>query len=247
MGKSSRKERRNQERTKSKPTARPLKPYAVWDLPTRLTHWSILILFTVQILSAESTLLPNVVHLWGGYLLLLAILFRLVWGFVGSESARIGKLLPRPQAVRAYLPELLSRHPTRYPGHNPVGALSSAALLLLLLASALTGLFVETWGEIRGPLAERVARTTALHLSDWHELLRWPLYFLASVHVFAVLLYLFAKRENRISPMLGHGRIKLAANPGLDQVSARRARRAIPVLLVCCCLVLALIFFGPIV
>ncbi len=220
-----------------------MKPYPVWDMPTRISHWSILVLFAIQIVSAETSLLPTWIHLWGGYLLLLALSFRLVWGLVGSESARLGKLVPSPRAIRAYLPDLFSRQPTRYPGHNPIGALSSFLLLLLLLLSGLTGLFIETWAEYRGPLAERVDRSTTILMADWHGLLRWPLYVLAGLHVVAVVFYLIGKREDRIGPMLGHGRVELAADPDLRQVSAWRA---IPVLLACATFFLALILLGPI-
>ncbi|MFU8832941.1 MAG: cytochrome b/b6 domain-containing protein [Wenzhouxiangella sp.] len=220
-----------------------LKPYPIWDLATRVSHWSILVLFVIQIVSAETSLMPTWIHLWGGYLLLLAVSFRLVWGLVGSESARLGKLVPSPRAIRAYLPNLFTRHPTRYPGHNPVGAFSSLLLLLLLLLSGVTGLFIETWAEVRGPLAERVDRPTAILMADWHGLLRWPLYVLAGLHVIAVVSYLIGKREDRIGPMLGHGRIALAADPALRQVSTWRA---LPVLLACATFLLVLILFGPI-
>ncbi len=87
-------------------TTDEMKPYPIWDLPTRISHWSILVLFTIQLVSAETSLLPTWIHMWGGYLLLLAVSFRLVWGLVGSESARLGKLVPSPWAIRAYLPDL---------------------------------------------------------------------------------------------------------------------------------------------
>ncbi len=116
-------------------------------------------------------------------------------------------------------------------------------LLLLLLVSGLNGLFIETWAEYRGPLAERVGRSTAILMADWHGLLRWPLYVLASLHVVAVVSYLIGKREDRIGPMLRHGRIALAADPALRQVSTWRA---IPVLLACATFLGALILLGPI-
>jgi cytochrome b len=242
MSNTKRRSRRSQER-RTQTATHDMKPYPVWDLPTRASHWSILVLFAIQVLSAETDLMASWIHLWGGYLLLVAVSFRLAWGLVGSESARLGNLLPSPQAIRAYLPDLFTRRPTRYPGHNPIGALSSLLLLLLLLLSGVTGLFIETWAEYRGPLAERVDRPTAILIADLHGLLRWPLYVLASLHVIAVVLYLAGKREDRISPMLVHGRIDLATDPDLRQVSAWRA---LAVLLLCCTLVLALILFGPI-
>ncbi len=215
----------------------------VWDLPTRASHWAIIILFLVQILSSQFSLLTSSWHLWAGYLLLMVLLFRFGWGLVGSQSARFAPMIGDLRQLPAYLPILFSTRPTRWPGHNPVGTLSSLLLLFLLLVSSVSGLFIESWAEVRGPLAERVGRGTSLFMGDLHGLVRWPLYLLVVIHILAVLSYLVFKREDRITPIFAHGRI-LVRQP--RDTTLQSNWRAALVLMACIALVLAIVFLGPI-
>lgn len=217
-------------------------PYPVWDLPVRVSHWAIMLLFTWQFLSGHFGWLPRI-HLWAGYLLLVVLAFRLVWGFVGSESARFGSMLKSMRALVAGLADLSRPSPGYSAGHNPVGAISVLLMLSLLVLQSLTGLFVETWGELRGPLAERIGRDTALWLADVHSLMRWPLLLLVTVHVAAAFWHLGWKRENRIGPMLTDGRLRLPADPHLRTT---RIAPALLVLLACALVVASIVVFGPI-
>lgn len=167
------------------------------------------VLFTAQFLSGQLDVIPGTIHLLNGYLLLTVVLFRIQWGIWGSQEARFAHMLAGPRAIIGYLPRLFSRTPTRWPGHNPVGAISAVLILALLLGQCITGLFVETWGEMRGPLAERVSRDTAIVLTDLHELMRWLLLGFVILHVSAVLFYYLVKREDRITPIFVHGRLEL--------------------------------------
>lgn len=187
----------------------------MWDPHVRWSHFLITLLFSWQFLSGQFGLGPGWLHLWAGYALLVVVVFRICWGLVGSDSARFSRMLPAPRTLAAYLPRLFSRQPSHWPGHNPVGALSAILLLGLLLLQSVTGLFVETWGELRGPLAERVDRGTVVWMNDLHDLLRWPLFALVTIHLVAVLAYWLVKKENRIGPMFGSGRIALPSDPGL--------------------------------
>lgn len=217
--------------------------FPVWDPHLRAAHTLISLLFAGQFLSGQFGLGPGWLHLWMGYALLVVLLFRLAWGFAGSQSARFSQFMPSPQQFLAYVATLFSRRPGHWPGHNPVGALSTVLLLGLLLAQSLTGLFVETWGEWRGPLAERVSRDTVRWMTDWHDLLRWPLLILVSIHILAVLAYLLIKRENRITPIFGSGRIALPEAPTLYFASHHRA--AI-IWLLSLLIVLGIALLGPI-
>ncbi|MDT8409267.1 MAG: cytochrome b/b6 domain-containing protein [Wenzhouxiangellaceae bacterium] len=197
--------------------------YRVWDLPTRISHFLIAGLFVLLFVTGQFDWLPSVVHLWAGYLLLAVLLFRIHWGFFGAESARFSGFLAGPRAWMAYLPALLSRRPTLWAGHNPVGGLFVVTVLVLLLALCVTGLFFESWGEVRGPLAERVSRKLAIGLSDLHDVLRWPVLGLVIVHVAATLGYRMFKSEDRIGPVFGDGRLELDKPPSLRFVPAARA------------------------
>jgi cytochrome b len=242
VARSSRKARQSR---KSAPPTLPPAParFRVWDLPTRLSHGLITLLFLVLMLGGQYGYGPGWLHLWAGYLLLIVVLWRIGWGLVGSDSARFSRILPGPRALINYLPVLFSRQRSDHAGHNPVGALSTMLLLALLLIQCITGLFYESWGELRGPLAERVSRGTVLLMNDLHDLLRWPLYLVISIHVLAVLAYLVFKREDRIRPMFSHGQLPAASDPKLAQ---RGPYRALVVLLICALPVLMIAWLGPI-
>lgn len=217
--------------------------YPVWDLPTRLSHLLITVLFVLLFAGGHFGLGPGWLHLWAGYLLLVIVLFRIGWGLTGSESARFGHMLPGPRRLMAYLPVLFSRQRSDHAGHNPVGALSTVLILGLLLAQSITGLFHESWGELRGPLAERVSRSTVILMSDLHGLLRWPLLLVITIHIVAVLGYLLFKREDRITPIFAHGRLPVASDPELKMQGMIRAAF---VLLASLLPVALIIWLGPI-
>lgn len=214
----------------------------IWDGAVRACHWALIVLFCWLFLSGHFGWLPSL-HLWAGYLFLAVLLFRVEWGLCGSESARFARMLRLLPRFGGALRDLGRRRPGHWPGHNPVGAVSVLLMLILLLAVSITGLFVESWGEVRGPLAERVERSTALWMSDLHGLLRWPALVLIVVHVAAALHHLLWKHENRIGAILLHGRLELPTDNRL-----RRARPATALLaLVAAAMAIALVvWLGPI-
>ncbi|MGY6586859.1 MAG: cytochrome b/b6 domain-containing protein [Wenzhouxiangella sp.] len=217
--------------------------YRVWDAHLRASHSLITGLFAWQFLSGQYGIGPGWLHLWLGYALLVVVLFRIGWGFIGSDTARFGPMLPSPRALIDYLPKLFSRQPSLWPGHNPVGALSTVVLLGGLLLMSLTGLFVETWGELRGPLADRVSGSTQLWMNDLHDLLRWPLLTLVLLHLIAVFGYWIFKNEDRVRPIFTGGHVALPDDPALKFQGGPRAWL---LWLASITLVAAIAFFGPI-
>lgn len=226
----------------SKPEEEPLQLRHVWDLPVRFSHWTIMVLFAWQFLTGHFGWLPDL-HVWTGYLLLAALLFRVLWGLAGSDSARFGPMLSSLREFGSALADLARRRPGYRAGHNPVGAVSVLLMLGLLLAQSITGLFVETWGDVRGPLAERIDRGTALWMADVHSLLRWPLLALVLIHVGAGFWHLLWKRENRIGAIMLHGRLKLPGTPELRPGTNTRAIAALAISLI---VVACVAMFGPI-
>lgn len=200
-----------------------LKPVRIWDLPTRLCHWALVLLLAGQWASGQFGLLPIASHLWLGYALLVVVVFRILWGFVGSDSARFAYFLRGPGAVRAYLGGLGSTQATHWSGHNPVGGWSTVLILALVLVQAVTGLYAERWGVLAGPLVETVSRGTVRSLTDLHGLLHWVLLSVVAVHVAAALYYRVRKGEDRIGPIFGSGRIALPQAPVLRFAGPLRA------------------------
>ena len=187
-----------------------LQTVKVWDLPTRLFHWTLVALMIAQWLTAENSSTMDY-HLWGGYAVLTLILFRLIWGFVGSDTVRFRDFVRGPAAAIDYAKALLRGETPLYLGHNPLGAWSIVAMLVLLLVQAGTGLFANDDILIEGPLYGWVSKSTSDWLTAIHKFNFNLLLLVIAVHIAAVLFYLLVKRENLVHPMLS-GRKHLPAN-----------------------------------
>ena len=176
----------------------------VWDWPVRLTHWLFVFCIVVSWWSAEQHEMEW--HRYSGYALLGLLIFRIYWGFAGSSSARFSHFLRGPGGIMAYLRE--SRESHRDAGHNPLGGWSVAAMLALMLAQVLIGLFVsDVDGLESGPLSHLVSFETSRTLAGIHELVFNVILTLVGLHVAAILFYLLVKRDNLIVAMLtGHRR-----------------------------------------
>jgi cytochrome b len=147
-------------------------------------------------------------HRYSGYALLGVLCFRIYWGVFGSSTARFANFIRGPRAVFAYLrpTPVTNQPPTVQPGHNPLGALSVIALLALLFAQVLLGLFaVDVDGIESGPLSFYVSFDTGRACAELHEELFDVLVWFIALHVLAVLFYQFYKRQNLIGGML-HGK-----------------------------------------
>jgi cytochrome b len=185
----------------------------LWDGPTRIVHWALVVLIAFAWWAAENDKMDW--HRWSGYAVLGLLAFRLIWGFAGSASARFASFVRGPAATLAYLKTLPHRHHADVPGHNPLGALSVLALLAVLAAQVVTGLFAVDVDAIEaGPLSDRVSFDTGRLLAKWHHWSFTALEALVVLHLAAVAFYLIYKRSNLIGPMVT-GRRRFAADPGL--------------------------------
>jgi len=137
-----------------------------------------------------------------GLLILGLLVFRLVWGFVGSTYSRFAQFAPTPTRIIAYW-----RGNLHVVGHNPLGALSVFAMLLALLLQALLGLFSNDDIAFTAPLYELVDHDWSNWLSGWHHRLANVMYALLLLHVAAIAYYASIKKKNLLPPML-HGRIE---------------------------------------
>ena len=185
----------------------------VWDLPTRLFHWSLAALVTFSIVTAKLGGLWLDWHMRSGYAILALLVFRLLWGVAGSRHARLVHFVRGPRIVLAYLQ---GRHPHDGAGHNPLGALSVVAILAVLLAQAATGLFANDGSFTEGPLAKLVSRATGELLSSIHRWGELAIYALIALHLAAVLFYLLVRRDNLIGPMISGDRRGIDAHPARD-------------------------------
>jgi cytochrome b len=177
-------------------------PIKVWDLPVRLFHWTIVLLLGLSWISAE--LLWMQIHLMLGYTTLAALLFRLVWGFVGSDTARFSSFLRNPLEGLQHLRHLNRREPDTQIGHNAAGGWMVLVLLLLLAVQVGTGLFANTFEDldINGPLATYVARRTSNRLTAVHAFNFNLILAAVGLHIAAITAYALLKGQNLLRPMI---------------------------------------------
>jgi cytochrome b len=183
-------------------TENPVKSVPVWDLPTRLFHWLLVIFVIISFVTGNIGGNAMQYHEWSGFAILALLLFRLVWGFVGGRESRFVTFVYGPSAVTSYARILLSRSSVVYLGHNPLGGWSIIALLFTLLVQAATGLFANDDIVTEGPLFDWVGKATSNWLTWVHKLNQQVIITLVSVHVLAVLFYFFYKRQNLVLPMI---------------------------------------------
>lgn len=177
----------------------------VWDPAVRLFHWSLLILVVT---SVTTGLIGGNAMNWherSGIAILVLLLFRWGWGFVGSSTARFNDFLTGPRRVMEFIGVVLRNRPADVAGHNPLGGWMVLLLMLSLTLQAATGLFADDDIFTSGPLAHLVSGSTTALLTSIHDTNAWVLITLASVHVAAVLFHLLVRRENLVPAML-HGR-----------------------------------------
>lgn len=142
-------------------------------------------------------------HVWNGYALLVAIVFRVLWGFFGGSTARFSHFL-RPRQVFPYLASTVRRSGTRYLGHNPPGGLWIVAILVACGAQGVLGLYSadEDRRVIEGPLAETVSKGAVDAATNWHVLGYEVILWLAGLHLLAITFYETVKRARLVPAMI---------------------------------------------
>jgi cytochrome b len=174
----------------------------VWDLPTRLFHWLLVALVASSFATGKlgGNWMPY--HERCGEAILALLLFRLVWGFVGSTASCFRTFLVGPAAVMQYARTLFRREPDHRLSHNPLGGWSVAAMLMVLLIQAATGLFANDDIVTEGPLYKWVSKAASDRLTSIHHLNHDLILLLVTLHIAAVLFHLVYKKENLIRPMI---------------------------------------------
>jgi cytochrome b len=172
----------------------------VWDAPLRLFHWLIVAL----VAAAYATWRLNWMqwHGWIGDLVLALVLFRLFWGFSGSETARFSHFLASPRVVFEHLKYVFLREPDRQVGHNPAGGWMVVLLLALLLAETLTGIYVANDVADVGPLTGIVPAAAANAIDAAHAILWNVLLAAIAAHVLAIAGYAAVKGQDLVLPLI---------------------------------------------
>jgi cytochrome b len=214
----------------------------VWDLPTRLFHWTLAALVVFSVVTANIGGNWIQWHFYSGYAILTLIAFRLVWGFAGGRYARFSSFLFGPSAILAALRN--SPGAPRTLGHNPLGSLSVFALLASVGLQAAIGLFANDDIASEGPLAKFVSNALSDRLTSLHHLNANIIYALVALHLLAILFYLLRRRENLVRPMLTGDKPVGDATMASRDDTALRVRAAI-VLCLCAAAVWLLVGYLP--
>ena len=169
----------------------------VWDLPTRLFHWLLAVLVVAAYITAHIG--GSLIEWHGrvGIAITGLLVFRLVWGVIGSTYARFADFVPGPAHLWAHL-----RGHWSGLGHNPLGALSVLALLGVMLYQAVTGLFSNDEIAFSGPLRDLVSSATSDQLSGLHRQNYWVIIVFVALHVGAVMFYALVKKDDLVKPMI---------------------------------------------
>jgi cytochrome b len=178
-----------------------------WDWPTRAFHWTLV--FCVISAWASFRLAdrvgdPTLIwHRWNGYALLILIVFRLIWGFVGSSTSRFAAFVTWPWTAARYAFDMLRGSKRAFLGHNPLGAWMILALLAAVATQGLLGLFSLEHNElVAGPLKRLIAHETSEKVTKWHVWFFNVILALAAVHIAANALYGLVKKEPLIRAMV---------------------------------------------
>ena len=173
-------------------------PVLVWDLPVRVFHWLLAASFLGAFVTAESERW-RLLHVTLGYTVGGLVIFRLLWGLIGTRHARFADFVRGPRAVVRYLRSLLSGRAEHHVGHNPAGALAIVGLLaasVLIVASG-WAIFNDVGGE---------------WLEDLHEGAANAMLALVAVHVLGVIVSSRLHHENLVRSMVTGRKLGLPAD-----------------------------------
>ena len=175
----------------------------VWDGATRLFHWLLVFLLGFLWLSVEKGWME--LHFYAGYTVGALLIFRLAWGFVGSETSRFSHFLASPFEALRHLMHLTKREPDDQVGHNAAGGWMVLVLLGLVGAQVITGLCANDDIAVEGPLVQLIAKGTSDYMTSLHFRIFKIIQIAVVLHVVAIAAYAILKRHNLLHPMLsGH-------------------------------------------
>ena len=190
----------------------------IWDLPLRVFHWLLVIFvaiawYTVKV-SGDMDL-----HMLAGQAILALLIFRVIWGFIGTRHSLFKNFIFGIKEVVFYLKNIFSSNVKKYGGHNPLGSIAVFIILSLLLFQTITGLFATDYdGYFKGPLNDFISSAagnsiTGLH----HENFELFIISMIFVHIFAIFFHLLVKKENLIFPMFSGKKRDIDASEAIKE------------------------------
>lgn len=176
----------------------------IWDLPTRLFHWSLATTVIIGWYLGQFREFSTINwHFYLGYITGSLLVFRLFWGFYGPPAALFKNIVPTRREIFSYAKRITSKKPSGVAGHNPLGGLSVVALLIVLSIQVIAGFFSEDDSLFAsGPMAKHVSSNWVLFANDIHHKASRIILILIALHLAAIVFYQVWKKENLIWPMI---------------------------------------------
>ena len=188
----------------------------VWDIWVRLFHWFLVAFILLSYLTGEiggldftvpgtGRFVPNMtLHMWSGLTILGLLVFRVIWGFRGSSTARFSNFLCGPQVILGYVKSVFRGPIAFFAGHNPAGGAVVIVILTALAVQASAGLFSQddSFFATKGPLAFLVEDEFSKEITSFHK--QWWEYVILTlvvIHISANLFYWLIKKQDLIVAM----------------------------------------------
>jgi cytochrome b len=181
-------------------TSVALAPVRVWDPYVRAFHWLLVTGIVAAWITGEYGWMET--HYQIGLAVIWLVIFRILWGLVGSRTARFAHFIKGPAAVISYTKTMLARKPSHVFGHNAGGGLMVLVLLLVVLVQASSGLFNTDDVVYEAPFYAAVPDSISRLMGFLHEQLFNLLLALVALHILVIALYFFWKRENLVRAMV---------------------------------------------
>ena len=205
----------------------------VWDLPTRLCHGALALLFLALVISGQIGGDTMVWHMRFGFAMLSLVMWRILWGFMGGYWSRFSSFVSTPLQAWRFARQSSLAKTTRVAGHNPLGAWSVLAMLSCLGLQAMTGLFSDDQISTSGPLTALVSQAWVERATQWHTGLgKWGLMALVVLHLGSIFWYVRVRRVDLLNPMLTGDQI--LDNPARESTDTIASRLMAAMLLLLC-------------
>jgi cytochrome b len=209
----------------------------VWDLPTRVFHWLLVLSIIGSYVTAKLGLMPW--HLRLGFLMIGMLIFRIIWGLIGPRHARFSNFIKGPSSILQYL-----KGGIRSVGHNPLGAGMVVLMLLLLVLQVTTGLFSTDDIAYTGPYFPSVSHDWAEKLTGIHHKNFNFILGAIVLHLAAILYYTFVKKEPLV-PAMFHGHKPAGHVPLHEAIASSQLWKALVVIVIACGCVYWLLHAAP--
>lgn len=191
---------------------------AIWDIWTRLFHWSLALAVVFLLVSGETGFQFYEWHRSAGEFVLMLLVFRVLWGFVGSSNVRFSALFQNPLHALRHLGDLFKRKVDDERGHNAAGSWAVLALITLLLVQAISGLFIADEDElVEGAFYGQFGSEFSDFMYQIHHTNAELLMALVGIHVAMIVVYWLFAGKNLIVPMLS-GRMRWTSNTAAPAV-----------------------------